>query len=172
MRSMVRTSLSVPNGQRRGGPAAGQLRWAPTHAIGGTPCTRAFRTCNVGAAGGTAASAPPPWESIILGIVIHSVARRMGEPAGALVGVRLRTLSATRGKLGDRTSVEDFMHRCDCAWPRSSKRKSIWNGSCHRGNLPSMWNWNKAMSKPAGWFQLETVLWRTKQNQSRKILRD
>jgi len=32
------------------------------------------------------APAPRSWESIILGIVIHSVARRMGEPAGALVG--------------------------------------------------------------------------------------
>jgi hypothetical protein len=42
MRSMLRTSLSVPNGQRRGRPAAGQLRCAPTRAIGGTPCTRSF----------------------------------------------------------------------------------------------------------------------------------
>src|SRR5262249_44185896 len=51
-------------------------RCAPTHAIGGTPCTRSFRTC----------IAPS----------------------------------------------QD--HR---------REKSIRNGSCHRGNLLSMWNWNK-----------------------------
>src|SRR5215467_8066295 len=37
--------LVSPEWARRGRRAAGQLRCAPTHAIGGTPCTRSFRTC-------------------------------------------------------------------------------------------------------------------------------
>src|SRR6516225_867499 len=85
---------------------------------------------------------------------------------------RLRTLSATRGKLGDRDERRRFHAPVRLRLAKIIEEKEYPEWLLPRGNLPSMWNWNKAMSKPAGWFQLETVLWRTKQNQSRKILRD
>src|SRR5262245_5687088 len=79
MRSMVRTSLSVPNGQRRGRPAAGQLRCAPTRAIGGTPCTRSGRAILV-----TTVTLPVSWH------VAHRAEDRQDQeqrrpPSGGLV---------------------------------------------------------------------------------------
>jgi hypothetical protein len=38
------------------------------------------------------------------------------------------------------------------------KKKQYPQSSRHRGKLPSMWNWNAAMPKPASWLQVETVL--------------